>query len=769
MPRRASSTRLRLAGRGFGRVSKVACAALLVAGLGMPLAAAAADQGAGIEPAPGGRRFGKIGSALTRVYESHLVGRVTGLPEGFRSPLLMVARDEEYVTIDALAIDGDGEGLLLELEALGLRAGAHFKHMASGRFPVANLPLLEGVSKLRFARPYYTMAYAGSVQTQGDAAMHTDAVRFAEGLSGAGVTVGAISTSFDCIEPPGDGTPPPLWTDYAADQLSSELPPGVVNLQELDEDLNSGAGLCEPSTLATDEGRAMLQIVHDVAPGASLLFHSGGNGQADFAQGILDLRDNGADVITDDLGVANEPFFQDGIIAQAIDQVVSDGVTYFSAAGNWANLALTTSATGRWTTDPIFGKTAFDFNPGGGVDHYLRFNVPVVSDASDAGGLIFLLHWDQPYASATGGAGATSELALYIEDTDLNTAGAPPTAGGDPGNVCGVGANGSPDGNEPNVGADPLEVLQFVNASGLPGGPCGIAPVPKTLFNVYIELVSGPEPDLISLMILAPVLGSAAQFTIQDVALFPGGGTIFGHANAAGAITVGAANYQQTPAFGQSPPLLASYSSVGPPVPILFDGNDDPLGTSLVRPKPELVCPDGADVSFDPCGTLPLPGSPPLVPPSTAYLCFIAADTADAGTFPNFFGTSAAAAHCAGGAALLLEKDPSQFPLDVADNLIAQAIDMGPAGLDSATGWGLVRLDKTAASIACTASGGVDLVLPGPLAVSTELLAEACYSIVAADVTVEGAGDLTFSAGYRIELQNGFTIEAGGSFSAVLD
>ena len=35
-----------------------------------------------------------------------------------------------------------------------------------------------------------------------------------------------------------------------------------------------------------DEGRAMLQIVHDVAPGASLAFYTGDNSEADFANGI---------------------------------------------------------------------------------------------------------------------------------------------------------------------------------------------------------------------------------------------------------------------------------------------------------------------------------------------------------------------------------------------------------------------------------------------------------------------------------------------------
>jgi hypothetical protein len=83
---------------------------------------------------------------------------------------------------------------------------------------------------------------------------------------------------------------------------------------------------------STNEGRALAEVVHDVAPGAAIAFHTADRGQANFAQGIVDLTNAGAKVITDDIIYFAEPMFQDSIIAQAIDQVKARGVSYFSTA-----------------------------------------------------------------------------------------------------------------------------------------------------------------------------------------------------------------------------------------------------------------------------------------------------------------------------------------------------------------------------------------------------------------------------------------------------
>ncbi len=142
----------------------------------------------------------------------------------------------------------------------------------------------------------------------------------------------------------------------------------------------------------------MAQLVHDVAPGANIAFHTAFNSELDFAEGIIDLQEAGADVIVDDVIYFAEPMFMDGMVAQAVDIVTERGVPYFSSAGNQARDSYQNAFRGvNRATNPNANTRRFhDFDPGPGVqdpaaDRALpqqrvqrrRVHLPVGSAASD--------------------------------------------------------------------------------------------------------------------------------------------------------------------------------------------------------------------------------------------------------------------------------------------------------------------------------------------------------------------------------------------------
>ena len=166
---------------------------------------------------------------------------------------------------------------------------------------------------------YEPIVASGIATSQADFIQEVDRVResLPIGYDGTGVKIAVLSDSYDSKN--GANT----------DIASGDLPHDVTVITRNGElqDLAANTG--------TDEGRAMLQLIHDLAPEADLSFATAFGGENGFAANIRALADDGADIIVDDVIYFAEPFFQDGIVALAVDDVVTnDGVAYFSSAGN---------------------------------------------------------------------------------------------------------------------------------------------------------------------------------------------------------------------------------------------------------------------------------------------------------------------------------------------------------------------------------------------------------------------------------------------------
>lgn len=237
---------------------------------------------------------------------------------------------------------------------------------------MASLP---GVRSVKEVTPPRVMR--GLAAAEGDAIHHTDEIRSAYAQQGAGIKIGVISDGVDHI---------------SQAQSSGDLPSSVTVLD------NSYGG---------DEGTAMLEIIHDMAPGADLYFHEGGADLLEFNHAYDDLIAAGCKVIVDDLGWDNEPFFEDGIVGKHLSSLLSSkDIILISAAGNEAKRHYQ----GTFYDD---GSDSHDFSRGtSSTSKYLYATL------APGDWLYAVLQWDDAF----GNSGNDYDLALYKKGTSIKLA-----------------------------------------------------------------------------------------------------------------------------------------------------------------------------------------------------------------------------------------------------------------------------------------------------------------------------------------------------------
>ena len=217
--------------------------------------------------------------------------------------------------VDRRAFRRQVEGLGLVVKAVDATHGT-----VEGFVPlsaVGRIAGLDGVGTI--AQSLKPRTDVGDATSRG-VALHRAARVQRAGVDGRGVTIGALSDSYNAarLDPFGD----PQRIHAKQDVASGDLP-GAGNARYP----QPVVVLADPprNDVDTDEGRGMLQIAHDVAPGAKLCFATANGGMVTFAQNIRRLANKsgrcGADVVVDDITYFDEPMFSDSVLSDAIDDV----------------------------------------------------------------------------------------------------------------------------------------------------------------------------------------------------------------------------------------------------------------------------------------------------------------------------------------------------------------------------------------------------------------------------------------------------------------
>ncbi|WP_410596887.1 S8 family peptidase [Amycolatopsis sp. lyj-23] len=463
-------------------------------------------------------------------------------------------------------------------------------------------------------RDFRTAVAAATQVSEGDKAHGADTARTTYGVSGSGVKVCVLSDGVDSL---------------AKSQAAGELPAvDVLSGQK-------GSG---------DEGTAMLEIVHDLAPNATLGFATAFTSEASFAANIRALRSTGkCQIIVDDVSYFDESPFQDTQVAQAVNDVTAAGVLYFSSAGNSGNATDGTSGyyegDFRASSSKISGVTGtpHDFDPSSTTQNF---------DALSAGSLgkPVTLFWSDPWGRSA------NDYDLFV----LNSSGS--------------------------------VVASSENAQSGSQNPYEIANVPSTGsgYKVAVVKYSGADRFIALNVIRGRFVASGS------LKAFSTNGVTNGHSAAVNAFSVAAA--PAAAAFGR-PLETGDPANPAGPYPGQFSASSKWERFSSDGKRRLFYNADGSAITP---GNVSSTGGTVRNKPDITAADGVATSVTG---FQPFFGTSAAAPHAAAIAALLLSGKPTATPAQIRSALVSSAIDLGAPGFDTVTGNGVIMAGPALAAL----------------------------------------------------------------------
>jgi hypothetical protein len=492
--------------------------------------------------------------------------------------------------------------------------------LVQARIPVTRLEAVGVLPVVRFVTlPNYGFPHTGSVESQGDAIIKATGVRTTYHVDGTGVKVGAISDGLkgifaDCPTAGSSCTvsgvaggpistadlPQATGTRNASGTLTSVS--GGITAQSFSANMDleglPPAGCGFPGAGA--EGTALLEILHDVAPGAQLYFANFDTSMA-FEQAVNYIASN-VDVGMDDIGFFGLPY--DGtssVSANTAAQLNSSSNpirAWLTAVGNQA----VNHYLGNYVDSHIDGTSMVGaagdlqlFQGSATTTDVLNLGPTVTDKVSlpSNGEVIVVLTWNDPFGSSSN----DYDLFLVQEST---------------GKVVDSSTN-------PQTGTqDPVEFFDYTVPAGTAQGLYDIViqnVANKAAVRQLNMFVFTPECALAGLLPLAT--GHYEQHNYNTPAT-----SISAESDAGGTpvsvVSVGAicSGVPQCPDYPNDPnhTEIEFYSSLGP--------------TTDGRNKPDVTGIDGVSIT-------------------------------GAGDFENpFFGTSAATPHAAGADALFLQLAP---------------------------------------------------------------------------------------------------------------
>jgi hypothetical protein len=472
-------------------------------------------------------------------------------------------------------------------------------------------------------------------------------VRSSTGLDGTGVRIGVISDGIGGIFATGCTTcqattsnpspislmdlPPAVGTRNSAGILTATSGGIIAKSFYPNGNLEECFGTCDTTSKTGAEGTAMLEIVHDLAPGAQLYFSNGDPSM--YFEAAVDYLAANTDIVVTDISYLSPPFDGTSAVSQGLSDALNDNGNpvrgIFASVGNYAqdhyqgqytssgtdgssitglpgNLHLFAGMGDIQTTPDAtadtegFGNSIFDplvvVPPGQEIEAYLAWNDPTGASTNDYD--LFL-------------------LPLSCKGTK-NSLPVPP---------CSIAGSPLASSTNPQTGSqDPSEALSWTNNTNS-AATLGIiiqnlsnAAAPRILdlfIHGYGDKKSSPEHNFVTPSGSVPAVSDAGGTPVS-------------------VISVGAINQAQCAAPANCTGSLEAFSDLGP---------TEATPQAPSRTKPDVVAVD--QVCITGAGGFsngPAMNCPPSMP--TSY------------TPQVFGGTSAASPHVAAIAALTLQAAP---------------------------------------------------------------------------------------------------------------